>query len=115
MAEILDSAGRPIVTSGEQLGRIQVPLHIAAQIGLRNLINATLQLIESKEEAGLPLAELRRAYQIWGVNAAVAERVEARLVREKIVKTDGNTFWMGDVADLRAYVARAKLIESVSA
>jgi hypothetical protein len=96
---------------------IFVPPRMAAALALQNLVNAILQHIAYEPDPAAPgatrdrlepltTAQLKDAFERLDVPGGVRNTVMARLLREKLVRTDGARVWVGDLADLRAYLAK---------
>jgi hypothetical protein len=102
---------------------IFVPPRTAAALAIENLVRAVLQHVAfepdpsgAKDDAGEPLqrdravrltvAELKEAFGRLHIPVPVRDRVMARLLRDRLVRTDGTSVWVGDLADLRAFLAK---------
>lgn len=95
---------------------IFVPPRVAAALVTQNLVNAILQFIVNEPDPASPIAgvmrtrekpvtvgELKDAYERLGVPTALRDQVMRRLLRERLVRTDGTRVWVGEMADLRAF------------
>lgn len=93
------------------MGSIIVPPRVAAAIWRRQLVAETLKLIHKHDAVGCPLERLKAWFQYTcatgGHPLSEADRVMTELLREKLVRTDGVTYWIGNLADLRAYMAKS--------
>ena len=97
---------------------IVVPPRAAAALARHRLVSAILQHIAfepdpaageaatTDRKAPLTIWQLRDAFERLGVGTNERDRVMAQLLRERIVRTDGSRVWVGDLADLRTYLAK---------
>jgi hypothetical protein len=87
---------------------IIVPPAARARLGRENLVKAVLGAVEKAGEAGLSVAHMREVFRLLEVPVDLAEHVEARLVREKIVTLKADRLYLGSLEDIRGFLARTK-------
>jgi hypothetical protein len=90
---------------------IVVPQRIAALQAKERLVKGILAAVDEAGEAGLPTSRLRRLAAL-GVSPDEIQRVENRLVREGILRLEGDVLRLGTLDALRAYLARSKWMDS---
>jgi hypothetical protein len=94
------------------MASIAVPPEMRERIARENLVKGLLDAIHKAGDEGFTLSRLRAGFARLGVSPVVAQYVENRLVREGIVKLDGDRMRIGALADIRAFLARSKWDES---
>ena len=91
---------------------ILVPAHLHRKLATENLVKAVVGVVNQAGEQGYPVAVLRERFRVLEVPTRLADFVEARLVREKILVLRGDRLFIGELADIRAFVSRSKWDES---
>lgn len=91
---------------------VVLPPHLRQKIGTENLVKATLAAIDKAGAEGYPVAQLRDRFRVLGVSPALAQFVENRLVRERIVVLKAERLHLGTLEDIKAFLARSKWDDS---